>query len=132
MTTFVSASLPVSAAGPQDTPDEAANAVSSYEDTEDLAAASPSIAEELAKGLDLLDQEIAKQQQGLPNAQSDRERQLIQDHVTFLKGERQTLSRLLNTLVGPHFDAREAASESRQEREYEREQKILEQRQSQQ
>ena len=128
MTTFMSASLPISAAAQQDTPDpdEAARSVAS-EDSEDLPGF-PSIAEELAKGIDLLDQEIAKQQQELPNAQGDRERQLIQDHVTFLKEERQSLSRLLNMLVGPHFDAREAARESQQEREYEREQKTLERR----
>ena len=85
-----------------------------------------SVAEELGEGIDLLQGEIVKQQQMLKAAQTERERQLIHDHVAFLQQEQRSLTQLLNMLVGPKFDAREAAGEQRQGYEDERASKQLE------
>ncbi len=98
----------------------------SLEDAEEEAGdGSFSIAEELEKGVDLLDQEIAKQEQQRGEVQTDRERQLLQEHLAFLNNERKSLLRLLNLLVGPRFNSREAAREHQRELQYERTQKQL-------
>lgn len=88
--------------------------------------ATRSIVDELANGVALLTQAIAKEQQNLQSAQTDRERQLIQDHLTFLNDQQHSLTELLDLLVGPHFDTRQAAREQRQDLQYERTQQQLE------
>jgi len=90
-------------------------------------ASARSIAEELQEGLKLLEGEIAKEQQALPTAQTERERQLMTEHIRTLKQEHASLEKILYMLVGPAFDVRAAAKEQQAELRYEREQKILEQ-----
>ena len=105
----------------------AEEAVRAPADLPEEHASQRSIADELAEGVVLLTRELAKQQQNLQAAQTDRERQLIQDHIAFLTKQRRSLTDLLDLLVGPHFDTREAAREQRQELQYERTQRQLEQ-----
>ena len=90
------------------------------------ASADQPIAIELAQGIDLLNDQIAKQEELLNTAQSDRERQLIHNHIRLLQKERRTLESLLHKLVGPNVDVLEAAREQQRELQYERTQKQLE------
>lgn len=92
------------------------------------AAGMRPIVDELADGIVLIETQIANTEQSLRTAQTDRERQLIREHLQYLQDERQTLNKLLNQLVGPHFDARAAAKEQQAEHETERTEKLLEQR----
>jgi hypothetical protein len=84
------------------------------------------IAIEMAQGIDLLNEQVAQQQELLKTAQTDRERQLIQNHIRMLQKERRSLESLLHKLVGPNVDLREAAKEQRRDQEDERTQKQLE------
>lgn len=84
------------------------------------------IAIEMAQGVELLNGQISQQQELLKTAQTDRERQLIQNHIRMLHKERRSLESLLQKLVGPHVDLLEQTREQKQEQEYERTQKQLE------
>lgn len=84
------------------------------------------IAIEMAQGVELLNGQISQQQELLKTAQTDRERQLIQNHIRMLQKERRSLESLLHKLVGPYVDVLEAAREQKREHEYERTQKQLE------
>lgn len=84
------------------------------------------IAVELAEGIDLLNDQITQQQTLLATASSEREQDLIRNHVRLLQKERRTLESLLNKLVGPNFDARQAAQEQQAEHRAERYEKTLE------
>ena len=84
------------------------------------------ILEQLAKGLQLIQRQVAEQQQQLKAATTDRERQLIRDHLSFLRKEQRVLEDIVEQLAGPQFDARSAAQEQHDEQQYERQQKILE------
>lgn len=80
------------------------------------------IAIELAQGIDLLNDQIAAQEELLKTAQTDREKQLIRNHIRSLQKERRSLESLLLKLVGPDIDvlsaSREHQAELRQERDY--------------
>lgn len=89
------------------------------------------IAVELADGIRLLNEQIADQQQLLKTAQSEREQQLIRDHMRLLQKERRSLQSLLHKLVGPSMEALQDAIEERAERRAEEKLKILEERTSQ-
>ncbi len=84
------------------------------------------IAIEMAQGVELLNGQLSQQQELLKTAQTDRERQLIQNHIRMLQKERRSLESLLHKLVGPDVDVLEQTREQKQEREYERTQKQLE------
>ena len=84
------------------------------------------IAIEMAQGVELLNGQLSQQQELLKTAQTDRERQLIQNHIRMLQKERRSLESLLHKLVGPDVDVLEAAREQKREQEYERSQKQLE------
>ena len=84
------------------------------------------IAIEMAQGVELLNEQITQQQELLKTAQTDRERQLIQNHIRMLQKERRSLESLLHKLVGPNVDVLEQAREHKQEQEDERTQKQLE------
>jgi len=90
------------------------------------SAADQPIVLEVAHGLDLLNEQIAQQQELLKTAQTERERQLIHNHIRLLQKERRSLESLLHKLIGPRLDVLEAAREQRRELEYERIQKQLE------
>jgi len=90
------------------------------------SAADQPIVLEVAHGLDLLNDQIAQQQELLKTAQTERERQLIHNHIRLLQKERRSLESLLHKLIGPRLDVLEAAREQRRELEYERIQKQLE------
>jgi hypothetical protein len=107
------------------------------QDDEDLSALPPEgsleedasnqpIAVELAQGIDLLNQQITSQQELLKTAQTEREQQLIKNHIRLLQKERRSLESLLNKLVGPGVDILEAAREAQTERQSERDLKTLE------
>lgn len=53
------------------------------------------IAAELSQGIELLDTQIARQQELLDAAQTMREKQLIRDHIRSLEKERRSLESLL-------------------------------------
>lgn len=95
-------------------------------ESEGDAAGDQPIAVEMVQGIDLLTERIAQQQELLKTAQTDRERQLIQNHIRMLHKERRSLESLLHKLIGPNVDLREAAKEQRRDLEYERTQKQLE------
>ena len=76
------------------------------------------IAVELAQGIHLLNEQIAQQQDLLKHAKTDREQELIRNHVRMLQKERRTFESLLHRLVGPDFELKEAAEE-RLERQHE-------------
>jgi hypothetical protein len=84
------------------------------------------IAVELAGGIDLLNDQIAQQQTLLATASSEREQELIRNHIRLLEKERRTLKSLLNKLVGPNFDARQAAQEQQAEHRAEQYERTLE------
>jgi hypothetical protein len=84
------------------------------------------IAIEMAQGVELLNDQISQQQELLKTAQTDRERQLIQNHIRMLQKERRSLESLLHKLVGPNVDVLEQTREQKQEQEDERTQKQLE------
>ena len=84
------------------------------------------IAIEMAQGIDLLNEQTTQQRELLKTAQTDRERQLIQNHIRMLQKERRSLESLLHKLVGPNVDVLEQAREQKQEQEDERTQKQLE------
>jgi hypothetical protein len=94
-------------------------------ETEEAGADQP-IAIELAQGIELLNTQIAQQQELLKTAQTEREKQLIHNHIRLLQKERRSLESLLHKLVGPNVDVLEAAKEQRRELQDEREQKQLE------
>ena len=80
------------------------------------------IAVELAQGIHLLNEQIAQQQDLLKHAKTDREQELIRNHVRMLQKERRTFESLLHRLVGPDFELPEAAEErlERQQEQWER------------
>jgi len=84
------------------------------------------IAVELAQGIDLLNDQIASQDELLKTAQTDREKQLIRNHIRSLQKERRSLESLLLKLVGPNIDIRQAAREHQAELRQERDYKTLE------
>lgn len=84
------------------------------------------IAIEMVRGIDLLNDQIAQQQELLKTAQTERERQLIQNHIRMLQKERRSLESLLHKLVGPNFEALQAAREEQAEHRAERYEKTLE------
>ena len=86
------------------------------------------ILDQLAKGMDLLHEQLDKQRAELKTATTDRERRLIRDQLSFLRQELRELEQIVHQLAGPRFDARAAAQEQQSEREAEREEKVLEQR----
>lgn len=107
------------------------------QDDEDLSALPPEgsleedasnqpIVIELAQGIDLLNQQITSQQELLKTAQTEREQQLIRNHIRLLQKERRSLESLLNKLVGPGIDILEAAREAKDYRQSERDEKTLE------
>lgn len=103
------------------------------QDEEDLSASGGElsnddrpIAVELAQGIDLLNDQITQQQNLLKTAQSEREQELIRNHIRLLQKERRTLESLLNKLVGPGFEAKESAQEQQAEKQAERYEKTLE------
>lgn len=81
---------------------------------------------ELAQGIDLLNQQIASQQELLKSAQTEREQQLIRNHIRLLQKERRSLESLLNKLVGSDIDVLEAVRDAQTERQSERDLKTLE------
>ena len=86
------------------------------------------ILDQIAKGIDLLHQQIDKQHAELKAATTDRERRLIRDHLSFLRQELHELEQIVPQLADPRFDARAAAQEQQTELQNERDEKILEQR----
>lgn len=96
------------------------------EPAEEESSSNQPIAIEMAQGVELLNGQVSQQQELLKTAQTDRERQLIQNHIRMLQKERRSLESLLHKLVGPDVDLLEAAREQKQEQEYERTQKQLE------
>lgn len=92
----------------------------------DVEASNQPIVIELAQGIDLLNQQITSQQELLKSAQTEREQQLIRNHIRLLQKERRSLESLLNKLVGPGIDILEAAREAQSERQSERDLKTLE------
>lgn len=95
-------------------------------DEDTLPDSNQPIAVELAQGIDLLNDQITQQQHLLKTAQSEREQELIRNHVRLLQKERRTLESLLHKLVGPNFDARQAAQEQQSEHRAEQHEKTLE------
>lgn len=107
--------------------DEGDDALEALAESEGLETSSDQpIAIEMAQGIDLLNEQVTQQQELFKTAQTDRERQLIQNHIRMLQKERRSLESLLHKLVGPNVDLREAAKEQRREQEDERTQKQLE------
>jgi hypothetical protein len=93
---------------------------------DDESGSEQPIAVELAQGIDLLNTQIATQQQLLKAAQTERERQLIHNHIRLLQKERRSLEGLLHRLVGPDFDVLEATREQQSDHRAERYEKTLE------
>ena len=85
------------------------------------------IATELAQALVMLDNQITEQQGLVKTAQTEGERTLITNHIRFLQKEQGLLRDLLDELVGPHYDIREAAREQQSEYRSGQSEKILEQ-----
>jgi len=81
---------------------------------------------ELAQGIDLLTQQITSQQELLKTAQTEREQQLIRNHIRLLQKERRSLEGLLDKLVGPDIDILEAAREQQAEYRSQQDEKRLE------
>ena len=112
-------------------PEDAAAQEPDFEEDSGLVADVPEeeqpIAVELAQGIDLLNEQITTQQALLKNAQTERERQLIQNHIRSLQKERRSLESLLHKLVGPNVDVLESVREHQAEERSERSEKILEQ-----
>jgi hypothetical protein len=104
----------------------AADELDETEATEDAQPSDLPIAVELAQGIDLLNDQIAKQQELLKTAKSEREHELIRSHIRLLQKERRSLESLLHKLVGPNFEIRETAQEQKSEQRAEQEQKTLE------
>lgn len=73
------------------------------------------IAVELAQGIHLLNEQIAQQQDLLKNARTDREQDLIRNHLRMLQKERRTLESLLHRLVGPDFTVEERFERQREQ-----------------
>lgn len=84
------------------------------------------IAVELAQGIDLLNDQITSQEELLKTAQTDREKQLIRNHIRSLQKERRSLESLLLKLIGPNIDIRQAAREHQADLRQERDYKTLE------
>ena len=98
---------------------------------EALTDADQPIAVELAQGMDLLNDQIAQQQELLKTAKSEREQELIRNHIRLLQKERRTFESLLHKLVGPHFeDIRHPASQlERQQEQWEQKEELIRDRQ---
>lgn len=73
------------------------------------------IAVELAQGIHLLNEQIAQQHDLLKNAKTDREQDLIRNHLRMLQKERRTLESLLHRLVGPDFTVEERFERQREQ-----------------
>lgn len=82
------------------------------------------IAIELAQGIELLNKQIADQEALLKTAQTEREQQLIRNHIRLLQKERRSLESLLHKLVGPEIDLLENQRERYREREEKKEELI--------
>ena len=94
-----------------------ADEVPSTEAAEYDPEAEQPIAIELAQGVELLNQQIADQDALLKTAQTEREQQLIRNHIRLLQKERRSLESLLHKLVGPDIDLLEDRRERYRERE---------------
>jgi len=99
---------------------------SEFEEDSGIESSDQPIALELAQGIQLLADQIAQQQQLLDSAQTDREKQLIRNHIRSLQKERRSLESLLHKLVGPNVDVLEASREQQAERASQRYEKTLE------
>lgn len=95
-------------------------------DEEEVSSVDQPIAVELAQGIDLLNDQITQQEELLKTANSEREQELIRNHVRLLQKERRTLQSLLNKLVGPGFEIEQSAREKQAEERAERQEKALE------
>ena len=73
------------------------------------------IAVELAQGIHLLNEQISQQQDLLKHAKTDREQELIRNHLRMLQKERRTLESLLHRLVGPDFTVEERFERQREQ-----------------
>ena len=104
-------------------PSSAASAASTQETSEPRQ---PPFAVQVEKTLALLDAQIARQHELLQAAQTDRERQLIDEHLRFLEEEHRSIEELLEQLIGSRVEAREAAQEQQAEYRAEQSEKILE------
>ncbi len=82
---------------------------------------------ELSDTVELLEQELNQEQEALKSVQTDRERQLVQTHIEFLKKEQQSLQQLLHHLGESTPNIGETALEKQQELREERIQRQLEQ-----
>ena len=69
------------------------------------------IAVELAQGIHLLHEQITQQHDLLKHAKTDREQELIRNHIRMLQKERRTFESLLHRLVGPDFELPEVTEE---------------------
>jgi len=105
----------------------AARAAVAQPDDEALADADQPIAVELAQGIDLLNDQIAQQQDLLKTAKSEREQELIRNHIRLLQKERRTFESLLHKLVGPHFEEFQhpASQLERQQEQWERKEELI-------
>jgi hypothetical protein len=103
-----------------------ADELADVEEDSGVESSDQPIALELAQGIQLLSDQIAQQQQLLDSAQTDREKQLIRNHLRSLQKERRSLESLLHKLVGPNVDVLEAAREQQAETHSQRYEKTLE------
>ena len=114
------------ATGWAEEPPGALDATPAPEHGEESAEEDAPIAVELAQGMKLLDRQISDQEVLLTNAQTDRERQLIRNHIRMLQKERRSLQSLMDKLVGPDFELMTNAREEEQERRAEQHEKAAE------
>lgn len=96
-------------------------------DEEVVEEANQPIAVELAQGIDLLDDQITQQQELLKTATSEREQELIRNHIRLLQKERRTFESLLHKLVGPDFEEfhHPASQLERQQEQWERKDELI-------
>ncbi len=84
------------------------------------------IALELAESIETLTDEITAQAALLAATQTDRERELIRNHLRFLQEERDAMEDLLVRLVGEDFMMFEDALEQQDRHAADREERVLE------
>lgn len=97
------------------------------QDEDAIEDADQPIAMELAQGIDLLNDQIAQQQDLLKTAKSEREQELIRNHIRLLQKERRTFESLLHKLVGPDFEEfhHPASQVERQQEQRERNEELI-------
>jgi hypothetical protein len=104
-----------------------AGAVHAVAAEEVLVESERPIALELAESIDTLTDEITAQATLLATTQTDRERELIRNHLRFLQDERDAMEDLLVRLVGEDFHTFEDAMEQQERHAADREERVLEQ-----